>query len=1208
MKGSKILATLIVLAMLLSTIVVLNTIIEVKAYPPATTPGVDDFGNATTDLYYDPDNGKSITINTTGMKANKDYYLYKPIYNCSGTALAAKFDWDDSPVQTTSGPLATFKTDADPTNKFKSLGSVILDKAGMWILDDDASWSGNDITTFGSFFWVNTSTKYTITSISDFYYGSNTTKTFTVKEGANAVSCYVDLVGPDGNTIFHQWTTTPGSYSFKTWGNITMAGNYTARAYRDFDLDATSGNVMYEYRDETTAGVSTGFYTSYGSNFSGPLNNTLNTTGSKWKFNICGPWDPPEKNASEMTFTVMPGTPSLSIKSPANEIVYWGFSGSLKVEVKDSSGGLIPKGDYNVVIFNRAGKDVTANLSKAKSNEYCWINSTSWGKDSSVYGANGTWTVYIWVDKNGDRTDATKEWNEEWNGSIKFKVQRAPGVQFKWIDDDGTYFTGADDDGVIPSIAPIAVMDGTQNVLKFQIIGDDHTYYGDGGAGFVTRAKENITLSGNALFTGTLDTIPGVTYSSSNWSVPVIPTMSQGGGTITIAGSWKTTAKTYGSFSEKLDIGGTLFKTNGTEVIVTPSEFEIGTDQTFSVQVKSADNVPYPWATVRLYYTDDTDGVTPGTPITTHLVDDQIGGTNGIYTLKLNTTQQQENQTAGAGFPNVRAPRNFTIYVIATNAGNGYARIQMKPKSNLKVEVFPETMLAGYEYGTFYINTTVVTTGNTTEKPYKDDYDELTIQILDENGDEVTDSIDASFTYAQINNDNEIGQDYVVDMPNAYIKKAGIYTIHVFNYTSNSDGNNATLVVKQAKVTVDKTPLIWTSDNNISVTFTVTDEVTGELLNGTLRIDNMTWDVDYNKTWTNCSFDGSADQGGNQSIDLGESEGFVNGRITIHDITANFLDPKKAYQNITFWFQPELSDGGLGEYARAKGVLPVSVPTVTTDKNYVSVGRTTSIIATTTGRGVTIPNIYVRLHGQGIDTNGTSDAEGKVVFSILPTSTGNISIDVGEEGRKIDTVIVVTSWLLDTSASPTDVEEGEDFTVTVMKDGTTTYIEGADVTFNSVTKQTDENGQVTFTAPAVTSDRTYTIKVAKTGYAPDPDGLSITVINVPKLTIVIPSGKVYSGSTFQLTVADDTGQAVIGATVTFNGATYSTAAGGTATLTAPDVTEDSKSYTITATFPGFGDAGTATIIIYKQGIPGFELITLIIAIGVAFILLRRRRH
>ena len=63
-------------------------------------------------------------------------------------------------------------------------------------------------------------------------------------------------------------------------------------------------------------------------------------------------------------------------------------------------------------------------------------------------------------------------------------------------------------------------------------------------------------------------------------------------------------------------------------------------------------------------------------------------------------------------------------------------------------------------------------------------------------------------------------------------------------------------------------------------------------------------------------------------------------------------------------------------------------------------------------------------------------------------------------------------------------------------------------------------------------------------------------------------------------------------------------AGGVVTITAPST---EGSYPVTATFPGY-DAVSATVTVAKGGgIPGFELLTLIAAIGVAFLLLRRRR-
>jgi hypothetical protein len=153
---------------------------------------------------------------------------------------------------------------------------------------------------------------------------------------------------------------------------------------------------------------------------------------------------------------------------------------------------------------------------------------------------------------------------------------------------------------------------------------------------------------------------------------------------------------------------------------------------------------------------------------------------------------------------------------------------------------------------------------------------------------------------------------------------------------------------------------------------------------------------------------------------------------------------------------------------------------------------------------------------------------------------------------------------------------------------------------------TDASGEATFTAPSVSSDRTYTISTSKPGYAPESDLVTVRVINVPSL-IISADAEVGPGASFDVAVAKDSGDPVIGATVEFNGKTFTTKAGGVVTLTAPNEKGD---YTITASFGTFEDA-TTTIKVTDTaggGIPGFELLTLVAALGVAFILLRRRRQ
>ena len=284
--------------------------------------------------------------------------------------------------------------------------------------------------------------------------------------------------------------------------------------------------------------------------------------------------------------------------------------------------------------------------------------------------------------------------------------------------------------------------------------------------------------------------------------------------------------------------------------------------------------------------------------------------------------------------------------------------------------------------------------------------------------------------------------------------------------------------------------------------------------------------------------------------------------------------------------------------------MHVEVPSIAPDPEYIPLGRTTRVYCTATGRGETLQDVFIRLHGRGVDQNSTTDVDGRVAFSVTPSTAGNISIDVGETGKTLaDKVIHVVAWVIDVE-NDAEVNEGNDFTVTVTKEGTTEVVVGATVTIKGIgTATTDANGQYTFTAPAVTSDRTYTIKVTATGYAPDPDTNTITVINIPKLIIVIPD-EVKATATFEVAIADDTGGAIVGAIISFNDKTYTTGVGGVAKLTAP---KTKGSYPIEVTFGNY-EAATGTVTVTKAGgVPGFELLSLIAALGVAFILFRRRR-
>jgi len=242
-----------------------------------------------------------------------------------------------------------------------------------------------------------------------------------------------------------------------------------------------------------------------------------------------------------------------------------------------------------------------------------------------------------------------------------------------------------------------------------------------------------------------------------------------------------------------------------------------------------------------------------------------------------------------------------------------------------------------------------------------------------------------------------------------------------------------------------------------------------------------------------------------------------------------------------------------------------------------------------------------------------TDEDGVVELSISPSASGKLNVTIARNIRYVggqltwtnavvtDTFLTVTSIrTMKVSVSQSPVYEGQMFTVTVTT-GAGVSVSGADVEFAGTTVQTGSDGKASFTAPDPGVESVaYVIVVEKTGYVSEDK--TITVIKVYDIAIVGPDSAPAAGESFTVTVLAK-GQPLAGATVTFNGKTSTSGGDGKLTLTAPDSAGD---YTVTASFPNYDD-GTLTITIGEGQIPGFELFTLIAALGVAFIILRRRR-
>lgn len=243
-----------------------------------------------------------------------------------------------------------------------------------------------------------------------------------------------------------------------------------------------------------------------------------------------------------------------------------------------------------------------------------------------------------------------------------------------------------------------------------------------------------------------------------------------------------------------------------------------------------------------------------------------------------------------------------------------------------------------------------------------------------------------------------------------------------------------------------------------------------------------------------------------------------------------------------------------------------------------------------------------------------TDENGQVELSIEPDASGTLNvtlcydIEYDTDGRLVWEEILTPSTIEVTSKKPltltvsqSPVFEGDTLTVTVKTDGTP--VADVDVQFGQETKATGSDGKTTFTVPNPgVESAVYIIEASKFGYISD--SLSITVIKVWQISIIGPSEAPSPGEEFTITIIAK-GSPLAGATATFDGKTYTSGGDGKMKLIAPEVDEETE-FTIIATFDPYMD-GTLVITIAPGGIPGFELVALLAALGVALILLRRRR-
>ncbi len=477
-------------------------------------------------------------------------------------------------------------------------------------------------------------------------------------------------------------------------------------------------------------------------------------------------------------------------------------------------------------------------------------------------------------------------------------------------------------------------------------------------------------------------------------------------------------------------------------------------------------------------------------------------------------------------------------------------------------------------------------------------------EVLDGNGN-LIDDID-SVTAEILDNDGDVIQTEPLKEKSGNIWYMDDFIPHfrgellitaVNNSGENEHDGNITLDVERAEITYSPEAVTCGIGlDNITVAVTAVDANGVPLPDGTKLYINM---YEAANTTTNPAETEYfiLDEDGNGEFDI-EETGDVKGKINV--------TLQSEYTN----YEGNTTDGQL------RIVFPSFI--VEPSEIYINMANTITIIALDSDNNP-IPGINITLtpstagiipsQPEPVETN----ANGKVTLSVAPVASGNLNVTIARNVRYVgglliwdnsvitNTTIKVTGkQSLDISVSKSPIHEGETLTVTIRSGGTP--VSGVDVEFGQVTSQTDSNGEATFTVPDPgVESAIYTVTAKKTGYATEEK--TISVIKRYEISIVGPSADPQTGSSFTVTVLAK-GSGLAGASVTFEGTTKTSDNNGKVTFTAPS---DDGNYVITASYETYQD-GTLTIKIVPGGIPGFELLTLIAAIGVAFILLRRRRH
>jgi hypothetical protein len=307
------------------------------------------------------------------------------------------------------------------------------------------------------------------------------------------------------------------------------------------------------------------------------------------------------------------------------------------------------------------------------------------------------------------------------------------------------------------------------------------------------------------------------------------------------------------------------------------------------------------------------------------------------------------------------------------------------------------------------------------------------------------------------------------------------------------------------------------------------------------------------------------------------------------------------------------------------GTFDIHWPTFILDPDTIYIGQPNTITITAKDyNDQPIEGINLTLYGSASLLSGgiapdpvMTDADGKLSLSVNPIASGKLNVTIVREliwtGEGVldweasdkvitDTIVDITSLkMLSISLSQSPIYEGQTLTVTVMSGNM--VVEDAWVTFGQDKVKTDSNGEASFTAPDPgVESALYNVDAEKTGYYSADK--QVTVIKLWEITVVGLPEKLTAGKKVTVTLIAK-GMPLAGATFEVNGEEYTSDGEGKITFKLPKA----GTYTVKASYGNYQPVEfDITIGKEADGTPGFELISLLAAIGVAYILLKRRRR